>query len=115
MTVVGWTDIFNDDCKTVKYTKDHYKALVRVVSKRKYYFSYQMLAYNPESTPVFDDGEYTKVELTKAQWDEVLDAAYKDTGVECRNTPADILNLRAHNILWESAYYLEEAQVKLNG
>ena len=106
MTVVGWTDSWNDSYPTATFTTERHKALLERVRKRKYNFSYQMLQLNPYSTPVYNDG--TKCLLSKAEWDRVLADAYGDEKMPMRCTPMDVLTINRNGVLWEKEKFYNE-------
>ena len=106
MTVVGWTDSWNDNYPTVAFTTEKHRALVERIRKRRYNFSYQMLQFNPYSTPVYNDG--TKSLLSKSEWDQVLTDAYGDEKMPMRCTPMDVLTINKNGVLWEKEKFYQE-------
>lgn len=89
MTVVGWTDAFGGAVPTVTFTTERRRALIERIRKRKYnfnHFDHEMLG----CAPVYDDG--VMCVLTKAQFDGVMNEAYKDTPRGQRLLPADIID-----------------------
>lgn len=106
MTVVGWTDCWNENCPTATFTTEKHKALVERVRKRQYNFTFQMLQMNPYSTPVYNDG--TKCLLSKSEWDNVLADAYGDARLPLRCTPMDVLTIKKNEILWEKEKFMLE-------
>ena len=106
MTVIGWSDAYGGAIPTVTFTVERKKALVERIRKRKYnfnHFDHEMLG----CAPVYDDK--VMCVLTKSQFDNVMDEAYKDVPRGQRLLPQDIIDDRIVNgILYEKKkFYME--------
>ena len=89
MTVIGWCDAYGDVLPTVNSTTERKKALVERIRKRKYnfnHFDHEMLG----CAPVYDDKVICV--LTKSQFDNVMDEAYKDIPRSQRLLPQDAID-----------------------
>ena len=89
MTVVGWCDAYGGAVPTVNFTAERKKALIERIRKRRYnfnHFDHEMLG----CSPVYDDN--VMCVLTKAQFDDVMDEAYKDILRDRRLLPYDVID-----------------------
>ena len=100
MTVVGWTDCYFGYCMVTKFTEERKIALIERIRKRKYNFNYADHCYLPFGSPVYDD--LMSCELTKQQWDEVMNEAYKDIPLGQRLMPQDVIDdIPVDGVLYE--------------
>ena len=90
MIVVGWTSAYLSNYPTVEFTEERKRALVDRVRKRRYNFTYQAHQTLSYTAPFYSDNVLCV--LTKAQWDEVLSAAYRDEALGPRLMPEDVIN-----------------------
>ena len=106
-SVIGWTDCYSGNYPVVTFTEDRKKALVERIKKRKYVFNHQDHCFLPYCCPVYEDK--VVCELNKAQWDSVMEEAYKDTLRGQRLLPQDVITRPAKNgILFEKDKFREE-------
>jgi hypothetical protein len=107
MTVVGWTSAYLNDYPEATFTEERRKALVERIRKRRYNFNYsdhQTLSY---CAPFYSDK--THCVLTKAQFDSVMEEAYKDIPRGARLMPMDVIEDRPVNdVLYEKKKFMEE-------
>ena len=109
MTVVGWCDLYGNTVPTATFTSERRKALVERIRKRRYNFNHQDYCFLPYCSPVYNDK--TTCELTKAQWDSVMDEAYGDIRRGQRLLPQDIITQPAKNgILFEKEKFIQEGE-----
>lgn len=105
--VVGWTDCYSGNCPVVTFTTDRKKALVERIKKRRYDFNYADHCFLPYCAPVYEDK--VMCELTKQQWDDVMDEAYKEIPRSHRLLPQDVIARPAKNgILFEKEKFEQE-------
>ncbi len=90
IVVVGWTSAYLSNYPTVEFTEERKRALVDRVRKRRYNFTYQAHQTLSYTAPFYSDNVLCV--LTKAQWDEVLSAAYRDEALGPRLMPEDVIN-----------------------
>lgn len=88
-TVVGWTGAFDGVCQTVTFTDNRRKALVERIRKRRYNFNHADHQFLPYASPVYSDGVVCV--LTKPQWDNVMQEAYKEMPLGQRLMPQDVI------------------------
>ena len=107
MTVVGWTYCYLGYCQVATFTEDRKKALIERIRKRRYNFNYADHCYLPYCCPVYDDK--FSCELSKSQWDEVMDEAYKDIPRGQRLMPQDVIDDNpVEGVLYEKKkFYME--------
>ena len=110
MIVVGWTDCYSGNCPVVPFTADRKKALVERIRKRRYEFNYADHCFLPYCAPVY--GDKVMCELTKQQWDSVMNEAYKDIPRSQRLLPQDVITRPAKNgILFEKEKFEQEGEI----
>ena len=98
--VVGWTDTYGNNLKSVPLGEERKRALVERIRKRRYSFGYNDYEYLPYCCPVFDDG--TTCMLTKDQFNKVMDEAWKDMHIGRRWLPMDAISGQPKNgVLYE--------------
>ena len=109
MIVIGWTDAYGYAVPTVTFTAERRKALVERIRKRRYnfnHFDHEMLG----CAPVYNDK--VMCVLTKAQFDSVMDEAYKDMPRGQRLLPQDVVTRPLKNgILFEKEKFEEEGEI----
>lgn len=107
MTVVGWTSAYLNDYPEATFTEERRKALVERIRKRRYNFNYsdhQTLSY---CAPFYSDK--THCVLTKAQFDSVMEEAYREMPRGARLMPMDVIEERPVNdVLYEKKKFMEE-------
>ena len=106
-TVIGWTSCYSGTYPVVTFTEDRKKALVERIRKRRYEFNYTDHCFLPYCAPVYEDR--VMCELTKAQWDNTMSEAYKDTPRSQRLLPQDVIeDIPVNGILYEKKkFYVE--------
>ena len=109
MIVVGWSDAYGSAVPTVSFTAERKKALVERIRKRRYnfnHFDHEMLG----CAPVYDDK--VMCVLTKAQFDTVMNEAYKEMPRGQRLLPQDVIeDTPVNGILYEKKkFYMEGEQ-----
>lgn len=106
MTVVGWSDAYGNGTPTVTFTAERKKALVERIRKRRYnfnHFDHEMLG----CAPVYDDK--VMCVLTKAQFDAVMNEAYKEIPRGQRLLPQDVIDdIPVNGILYEKKKFYQE-------
>ena len=107
MIVVGWTDCFSGNYPVATLTSERKKALVERIRKRRYEFNFQDHCFLPYCAPVYDDK--MMCELTKPQWDSVMEEAYKDSPRNQRLIPQDAIDdVPVNGTLYEKKkFYME--------
>lgn len=107
LSVTGWTSAYLSNYPTVSYTEERKKALVERIRKRGYNFTYDMHQTLPAAAPFYSDK--TLCVLTKKQWDEAMDEAYKDLLRGPRLTPMDVITRPMKNsVLYEKEKFENE-------
>ena len=98
--VTGWCSAYFSPYKQADFTKEGRQALVDRIRKRKYnfnFFDHQNLDY---CSPFYED-EVICV-LTKDQWNEVMNEAYRDEPFGPRLMPEDVIDRAPVNgVLYE--------------
>lgn len=89
ISVIGWTDAYLSDYPTVSYTEERKRALVDRIKQRGYNFTYDAHQTLPAAAPFYSDN--TLCVLTKKQWDEAMNEAYKDALRGPRLMPMDVI------------------------
>ena len=89
ISVIGWTDAYLSDYPTVSYTEERKRALIDRIKQRGYNFTYDAHQTLPAAAPFYSDN--TLCVLTKKQWDEAMNEAYKDMSRGPRLMPMDII------------------------
>lgn len=106
MTVTGWADAYGGAVPTVTFTAERKKALVERIRKRRYnfnHFDHEMLG----CAPVYNDK--VMCVLTKSQFDDVMNEAYKEIPRGQRLLPQDVITRPAKNgILFEKEKFEQE-------
>lgn len=106
MTVIGWTDAYGGAVPTVTFTVERKRALVERIRKRRYnfnHFDHEMLG----CAPVYDDK--VMCTLTKSQFDDVMNEAYKEIPRGQRLLPQDVITRPAKNgVLFEKEKFEQE-------
>lgn len=105
--IVGWTDAYGSPYKQSEFTQEKRKALIERVRQRNYNFTYDNHQFLPYCCPFYSDG--TICVLTKQQFDNVINEAYKDRPIGARLMPMDaITRSPIKGILFEKEKYEEE-------
>ena len=106
-TVIGWTSCYEGVCPVVPFTDDKKKALIERIRKREYEFNHTDHCFLSYCAPVYADG--TTCELTKKQFDAVMNEAYKDMPRGQRFLPQDAIeDVPVNGILFEKQKFKEE-------
>lgn len=110
MTVIGWTDCFSNKLPVVAFTDERKRALIERICKRKYNFNFTDHQFLPYCCPVY--GDKVACELNKAQWDGVMNEAYKEIPRGQRLLPQDVITRAPKNgILYEKEKFEQEGGV----
>ncbi len=105
--VIGWTSCYDGVCPVVPFTEDRKRALIERIRKRGYEFNHADHAFLPYCAPVY--GDKTTCELTKQQWDSVMNEAYKDVPRSQRFLPQDAIDdMPVKGILYEKKKFHQE-------
>ena len=81
--------------------EDRKRALVERIRKRKYNFNFADHQFLPYATPVYSDN--VVCELTKQQFDSVMNEVYKDIPRSARLMPMDAIDRKPKNgVLYEA-------------
>ena len=108
-SVIAWCDTYINNLKSVSFTEEHKKALVERIRKRKYSFTFDNYQHLPYCCPVFEDN--TICILTKQQFDNVMNEAWKDMPRGARLMPMDIITIPVKNgILYEKEKFQQEGE-----
>ena len=89
ISVVGWTSAYLSNYPTTSFTNERKKALVERIRKRGYNFTHNDHQFLSYGAPFYSD--HVVCVLTKQQWDEVFDEAYKELPLGPRLLPDDII------------------------
>ena len=104
--VIGWCYAYEEVVPTVTFTPERKKALIERIKKRKYnfnHFDHEMLG----CAPVYDDK--VMCVLNKAQFDDVMSEAYKETPRGQRLLPQDAIDdIPVDGILYEKKKFYKE-------
>ena len=104
MTVIGWCDAYGSEYPVAILTQERKKALIERIRKRKYNFNHTDHVFLPLCAPVYDDG--TICRLSKQQFDDVMQEAWKDMHKKHRLLPMDVITADTKNgILYEKPKY----------
>lgn len=104
-TVIGWTDCFSGRFPIVTFTEDRKKALIERIRKRRYNFNFSDHQFLPYCCPVYEDK--VMCELTKPQWDSVINEAYKDENFPPRLMPMDVIAIKPiDSVLYEKDKFI---------
>lgn len=105
--VMGWTDSYGVNLPIAAFSSERKKALVEKIRQRKYNFNFSDAQFLPNCCPYYDDGKICV--LTKKEFDETMQEAWKDRPRGARLLPMDVITLPVKNgVLYEKAKYLEE-------
>ena len=104
--VIGWTDCYSGKYPVVTFTEDRKRALIERIRKRRYVFNHQDHCFLPYCCPVYSDK--VVCELNKAQFDNVMVEAYKDSFLGQRLLPQDAITRPPKNgVLYEKEKFEE--------
>lgn len=99
--VVGWCDCYSGTYPVVAFTDDRRKALIERIRKRRYEFNHADHQFLPYCCPVY--GDQAVCELTKPQFDSVMNEVYKDIPHGARLIPMDVIHRAPKNgVLYEA-------------
>lgn len=87
--VIGWTSAYLSNYPVADFTESRKHALVDRIRKRKYNFTHQAHQTLFYTAPFYSDK--CVCVLSKAQWDEVMNEAYKDEPLGPRLMPEDVI------------------------
>ena len=105
--VKGWVDTYGSNFPIAAFSSERKKALVEKIRQRKYNFNFSDAQFLPNCCPYYDDGKICI--LTKKEFDEIMQEAWKDRPRGARLLPMDVITLPAKNgVLYEKAKYMEE-------
>lgn len=105
--IKGWTDTYGVNFPIAAYSSERKKALIEKIRQRKYNFNFQDAQFLPNCCPYYDDGKICV--LTKKEFDETMQEAWKDRPRGARLLPMDVITLQGKNgVLYEKSKYLEE-------
>ena len=100
-SVVGWTSCFEGTYPVVHFTDDRRRALIERIKKRKYNFNFQDHQFLSYCCPVYSDN--VVCELSKPQFDSVMNEVYKDMPRGSRLMPVDVIHKPPKNgVLYEA-------------
>jgi hypothetical protein len=104
--VIGWCYAYEEVVPTAKFTPERKKALIERIKKRKYnfnHFDHEMLG----CAPVYDDN--VMCVLTKSQFDDVMNEAYKEIPRGPRLMPQDVITIPPKNgVLYEKEKFINQ-------
>lgn len=105
--VIAWTDCYSGIYPVATFTDDRKKALIERIRKRRYNFNYADHCFLPYCCPVYDDK--MMCELTKPQWDSVMNEVYKELPRGQRLLPQDVIeDAPIKGILYEKRKFYQE-------
>ena len=108
-SVIGWVDAYLSDYETTPLTNERKKALIERVRKRKYNFTYESHQNLPYASPFYQDK--THCVLTREQWNDVINEAYKDSQIPPRLMPMDVITRAPKNgVLFEKEKFELEGE-----
>lgn len=100
MQLIGWTGAWTSQYNQAPLTEEKKLALIGIIRKRGYNFTYDAHQTLPAAAPFYSDK--TLCVLTKKQWDEVMNEAYKDAPRGPRLMPMDVITRSMKNsVLYE--------------
>lgn len=97
--VIGWTDPYQSTYKKKDFGEDQRQALIGLIRKRKYYFTYTDHEFLPYCTPLYKGNYYCT--LTKHEFDSVFAEAYNKESPGEHLVPLDVLSKKAEDALME--------------
>ena len=105
--IKGWVDSYGSNFPIAAFSSERKKALVEKIRQRKYNFNFQDAQFLPNCSPYYDDCKICV--LTKKEFDETMQEAWKDRPRGARLLPMDVINLPVKNgVMYEKAKYMEE-------
>lgn len=98
--VIGWVNPYETQYESKSFGDEQRQALVEIIRKRHYFFTYSDHLYLPYCAPFYKGNYYC--ELTKQQFDSVMDDVYSVIKKTGRLTPMDALKHPPKNtVLYE--------------
>lgn len=103
--IVGWVGAYDGNYPIAVFSSERKKALIEKIQQRKYNFNFNDSQYLPNCTPYYDDGKICI--LTKKEFDETMQEAWRDRPRGGRLLPMDVIHLPEKNgILFEKEKYM---------
>lgn len=87
--IIGWTDPYNTEFKQECFGESQRQALIGLIRKREYNFTFQDHLYMPYCTPVYKGDYYCT--MSKSEFYDIISEAYKNRDVPPRKMPMDVL------------------------
>lgn len=105
--VMGWVDSYGSNFPIAAFSSERKKALVEKIRQRKYNFNFTDCQFLPNCAPYYDDGKICV--LTKKEFDETMQEAWKDRPRGARLLPMDVITLPVKKgVLYEKEKYMKE-------
>lgn len=105
--VMGWVGAYDCNYPIAVFSSERKKALVEKIRQRKYNFNFSDSQFLPNCTPYYDDGKICI--LTKKEFDETMQEAWKDRPRGARLLPMDVITLPVKKgVLYEKEKYMKE-------
>lgn len=105
--IVGWVGAYDGNYPIATFSSERKKALVEKIRQRKYNFNFTDSQFLPNCTPYYNDGKICI--LTKKEFDETMQEAWKDRLGGARLLPMDVINLPIkRGVLYEKEKYMKE-------
>lgn len=106
-TVVGWCDTYTSTLPVTDFSESKRQALIERIRKRRYDFNYNDYQFLSYCCPVYQDK--TICILTKQQFDNVMDEAWRDIPRAQRLMPVDVIqDTPSNEILFEKNKFKEQ-------
>ena len=110
--VMGWVGAYDGNYPIAAFSSERKKALVEKIRQRKYNFNFSDSQFLPNCAPYYDDGKICI--LTKKEFDDAMQEAWKDRPRGARLLPMDVITLPVKNgVLYEKAKYMEEDDINV--
>lgn len=104
--IMGWVGAYDCNYPIAAFSSERKKALIEKIQQRKYNFNFNDSQFLPNCAPYYDDGKICI--LTKKEFDETMQEAWRDRVMGARLLPMDVIHLPITNgILFEKEKYMK--------
>lgn len=99
--LIGWTSAYVTDYKELPLTKEREQAIVEVVRRRHYDFTYNDMCYLPYCCPIFEDKTISMP--NRSQWEQIMSKVYSNIARTHRLIPSDAIKRQPiEDIIYEN-------------